>query len=198
MTSAVKFHSVPKNSYTVTVDLSPSTSNHSCLTRRNIVIGCATGVGIAAIAAVTACYFEAGKDAESLCLNENRNFICETAEGNIIAGEIFDLSKQVRGNFSNCENAFNNLFNKDLCRLFSLRDFFYDCFDVAQSCAQSICSSCYEAADLAQACLEYIPNIKKKRAENGTIYCSHEILNQSINLQDSEKLPSLMESYEYS
>jgi len=190
MTVKVHFQPVPENpenSHTVTVDLSPSSSNRSCLKRRNIVIGCVVvGVALTAIVGSVATYY-AGKE----CLNEKRNFVCETAEGNIIAGKIFDLSKQIRENFSNCESAFNNLFNKDLCRLYSFRDFFHDCFDAAQSCAQSICSSCHDARDLAQACLEYIPNIKKKLAENGTIYCSYEASDQPMSLQKLEELPPL-------
>ncbi|PWU13545.1 MAG: hypothetical protein C5B45_05855 [Chlamydiae bacterium] len=52
---SVYFQLFPQNANQITIDLPPSSSNHSCLTRRNIVIG-TVGIGLTAAAAAAA-YF---------------------------------------------------------------------------------------------------------------------------------------------
>lgn len=189
MTVKVHFQPVPQNpenSHIVTVDLSPSSSNRSWLTRRNIVIGGALGIGITA-AAITAYLLSANNAFTEIALSTNTTdtsteYFADPTESSVNQStlslyRITQLVETEPNHYGNCTSAFK----KHLETFITCGKMLCECVYNARDTFELYCSSyaknilktpeeCKEAGVRIQRCIEFM-KVGKKRALDGSIYC---------------------------
>lgn len=169
---SVHFQPVPQKENQIIIDLPPSSSNLSCLTRRNIVIG-AVGIGVT-IAAATA-YFLTANNAFTETAFSTKN--TESSIDQSILS-LCNTAQYVETNdYTHCKNAFEahlekfTSCGKMLCEcIYKVRDLFTECPDEVRSLFLSSNETCKKIEAIAQGCIEFM-EIGKKQTRDGSIYC---------------------------